>query len=389
MLAQSTCGTTRQMHRGTTWFVCGRSASSTRTARSCRPPMSGIPSGSQIGFEVLRHGMPIVPKIKVVDQHGAICFNAMDVLDPRWHDADATRRIQHDRVDPSESAQRRASRDRGRDRDARLPEADPARQCVPRRCLPSSTTRPKATLPVDFFQGQWRGAVRPMLEWTTRGVVERSRSSASFSSATRTCSWSRRSATLSAFCDEHPRIRPCFDGPDVGHSAASRTGDTTISTYGARITPATRTPSSSRTRGTDTWVFGVDGDELYDPDRLAALRRGTPGWRVRRRLQGRIERCQLRGARAERPPLPPAIRRHRRVRSRSSTTSPQSSHGPATARSGSTAARSSFRPGFDEGSVDNIGERLSWDETPLRCLHLCFVRRSTADPERSRPPARS
>ena len=36
------------------------------------------PVGIEIGFSVLRHGMPIVPKIKVVDRHGAICFNAMD-----------------------------------------------------------------------------------------------------------------------------------------------------------------------------------------------------------------------------------------------------------------------------------------------------------------------
>jgi lipopolysaccharide transport system ATP-binding protein len=43
------------------------------------------PVGIEIGFRVLREGKPIVPKIKVLDQHGAICFNAMDV-DPRWRD---------------------------------------------------------------------------------------------------------------------------------------------------------------------------------------------------------------------------------------------------------------------------------------------------------------
>jgi hypothetical protein len=40
-----------------------------------------------------------------------------------------------------------------------------------------------------------------------------------------------------------------------------------------------------------------------------------------------------------------------------------------------------FRPGYDESSVDNLGERLSWDESPLRCLHACFVRRSSRDAE--------
>jgi lipopolysaccharide transport system ATP-binding protein len=41
--------------------------------------------GIELGFRVLREGKPVVPKIKVLDQHGAICFNAMDV-DPRWRD---------------------------------------------------------------------------------------------------------------------------------------------------------------------------------------------------------------------------------------------------------------------------------------------------------------
>jgi lipopolysaccharide transport system ATP-binding protein len=41
--------------------------------------------GIEIGFRVLRDGPPVVPKIKVLDQHGAICFNALDT-DPRWND---------------------------------------------------------------------------------------------------------------------------------------------------------------------------------------------------------------------------------------------------------------------------------------------------------------
>ncbi len=38
-----------------------------------------------------------------------------------------------------------------------------------------------------------------------------------------------------------------------------------------------------------------------------------------------------------------------------------------------------FRPGYGDHSVENISERLSWSETPLRCLHVCFVRRSSLD----------
>jgi lipopolysaccharide transport system ATP-binding protein len=44
------------------------------------------PIGIEIGFRVLGAGRPVVPKIKVIDQHGAICFNALDVS-ARWNDA--------------------------------------------------------------------------------------------------------------------------------------------------------------------------------------------------------------------------------------------------------------------------------------------------------------
>ena len=44
--------------------------------------------GIEIGFRVLGGGRSVVPKIKVIDQHGAICFNALDVS-PRWNETAA------------------------------------------------------------------------------------------------------------------------------------------------------------------------------------------------------------------------------------------------------------------------------------------------------------
>ena len=41
------------------------------------------PIGIEIVFEVLRDGKPLFPKIKVLDQEGAVAFNAMDT-DERW-----------------------------------------------------------------------------------------------------------------------------------------------------------------------------------------------------------------------------------------------------------------------------------------------------------------
>ena len=138
--------------------------------------------------------------------------------------------------------------------------------------------------------------------------------------------------------------------------------------------------------GTDTWVFGVDGDELYDPHRLAALRQELLAgaydgvFKVAANVVNCVELSRA-PATATGYPSPPS----RSITKLYNFAAIESWAGDGSERlHGGTI---SFRPGFDEGSVDNIGERLSWDETPLRCLHLCFVRRSTADPDDPvRPP---
>ncbi len=43
------------------------------------------PVGIEITFRVLRHGVPVFPKIKIYDRQGSIAFNALDT-DPRWHE---------------------------------------------------------------------------------------------------------------------------------------------------------------------------------------------------------------------------------------------------------------------------------------------------------------
>jgi hypothetical protein len=37
-----------------------------------------------------------------------------------------------------------------------------------------------------------------------------------------------------------------------------------------------------------------------------------------------------------------------------------------------------FRPGYTSGSIGDL--RSEWDERALRCLHVCFLRRSSLDP---------
>ena len=133
-----------------------------------------------------------------------------------------------------------------------------------------------------------------------------------------------------------------------------------------------------RYAGSSTWVFGVDGDELYDPARLsdfrAQLRDGAfdKVFKVASNVVNCIEFDPERRT-ATGYPSPP---------SRSITK--LYNYGAIDAWTGDGSERLhggtiSFKPGYDESSVDNIGERLSWDATPLRCLHLCFVRRSSLD----------
>lgn len=135
-----------------------------------------------------------------------------------------------------------------------------------------------------------------------------------------------------------------------------------------------------RYAGTPTWVFGVDGDELYDPARLRNFRTDLLAGEYDGafKVASNVLNCVAvdRVARtATGYPSPP---------SRSITKLYNYSAIDAWSGDGSERLHGGtieFKPGYDESSVENIGERLSWDETPLRCLHMCFVRRSSLDGE--------
>jgi hypothetical protein len=137
--------------------------------------------------------------------------------------------------------------------------------------------------------------------------------------------------------------------------------------------------------GTDTWVFGVDGDELYDPARLAGLRDELRAGAYRNvfKVASNVVNCvelDRRHKTATGYPSPPS----RSITKLYNFAAIESWTGDGSERlHGGTIT---FREGYDETAVDNIGESLSWDDTPLRCLHLCFVRRSSRDPESGGEP---
>ena len=139
--------------------------------------------------------------------------------------------------------------------------------------------------------------------------------------------------------------------------------------------------------GTDTWVFGVDGDELYDPARLAGFREELLGgaygdvFKVASNVLNCVELDREAGT-ATGYLSPPS----RSITKLYNFAAIESWRGDGAERL--HGGRIVFRAGYDESAVDNIGERLPWDETPLRCLHACFLRRSSGpEPTSSRRSA--
>jgi hypothetical protein len=133
-----------------------------------------------------------------------------------------------------------------------------------------------------------------------------------------------------------------------------------------------------RYAGTPTWVFGVDGDELYDPERLKTFRADVfagfydHAFKVASNVVNcvDVDREQLT---ATGYPSPPS----RSITKLYNFAALESWRGDGAERL--HGGEPVFRPGHDEQSVDNIGERMTWEETPLRCLHMCFLRRSSLD----------
>ncbi|HEU0302952.1 MAG TPA: hypothetical protein VFR32_00070 [Gaiellaceae bacterium] len=129
--------------------------------------------------------------------------------------------------------------------------------------------------------------------------------------------------------------------------------------------------------GTDTWVFGVDGDEVYDPAGLERFRGELLGGAHRECFSVKsnvLHVTALDGGTATGYLSPP---------SRSIT----KLFNFAAIDSWTRCYRQymhdgeiEFRPGYDRDAICVLGERYPWEESPLRCLHVCFLRRSSRDP---------
>lgn len=131
--------------------------------------------------------------------------------------------------------------------------------------------------------------------------------------------------------------------------------------------------------GAPTWVFGVDGDEIYDPAGLAAFRRrlGTGEFDGIWRMKGNVLHCEaldLETGRARGYAAPPS----RSITKFYNFAAIESWDGDTVERLHGGTIR--FRRGFDDSRKRNLQDELDWHSSPLRCLHLCFLRRSSGEP---------
>jgi lipopolysaccharide transport system ATP-binding protein len=122
------------------------------------------PLGIEIGFDVLRDGKPVFPKLKLIDREGVIAFNAMDT-DERWRRPSspgahvATAWIPGNLLNEGEASVEVAicSLDF-----PKLEHHAAVYEAVSFEVLdPGEGDSARGQ-----FSGQWRGVVRPMLEWT-------------------------------------------------------------------------------------------------------------------------------------------------------------------------------------------------------------------------------
>ncbi|WP_417910088.1 glycosyltransferase family 2 protein [Candidatus Electronema sp. PJ] len=131
---------------------------------------------------------------------------------------------------------------------------------------------------------------------------------------------------------------------------------------------------------TDTWIFAVDGDELYDPAGLRRLRQRLfsgeyNSWWI---ILGNALHCidlniatgYVQGY------LSPPCRSMTKLYNFNAI---NTWSGPCPERlHGGTIQ---FRQGYDESLRLELYKTTAWDEADFRCLHLCFIRRSSLEKE--------
>ncbi len=132
--------------------------------------------------------------------------------------------------------------------------------------------------------------------------------------------------------------------------------------------------------GSPAWIFGVDGDEIYDPVGLAALRPKIVAGQYDEwwQLFGNVLNCteiDYDGMKATGYLAPPS----RSITKLLNFSAIDSWKGPSAERlHGGTRV---FRSGYHDNKRLDLHATVGWEDAELRCLHTCFMRRSSQDEE--------
>ena len=132
--------------------------------------------------------------------------------------------------------------------------------------------------------------------------------------------------------------------------------------------------------GTKTWIFGVDGDEIYDPIGLSRMRERVIGgefdgsWCVFGNVLN-VKSLESQSCRATGHLAPPC----RSMTKLYNFAAIEAWDGPCQERLHGGTIR--FREGYHAGLRYNFHEENEWEASDFRCLHLCFLKRSSVDLE--------
>jgi glycosyltransferase involved in cell wall biosynthesis len=189
---------------------------------------------------------------------------------------------------------------------------------------------------------------------------------------------------VAAFCDE---IRVADHGSTDGTADLVRrlAGKWPKISYNSIRHPSESHALIQSFAGSPTWVFGVDGDEIYEPDRLAHLRQRILSGAFDKHwmLLGNVlhvtklatDRRTASGHLA--PPCRSMTKLYnfRAIESWGGYT-PERLHG----------GEVRFRGEFTAADRRMLQEEVTWNEADFRCLHLCFLKRSSLDNESTSRP---
>lgn len=130
--------------------------------------------------------------------------------------------------------------------------------------------------------------------------------------------------------------------------------------------------------GKPVWIFAVDGDEIYDPKGLLEIKEQIAEGQFDRywMVLGNVLNCTELDMKKKiaRGFLAPPCRSMTKFYNFNAITSwdgpcPERLHGGTI----------QFKPGYHQGLRLELYKSLSWENSKFRCLHLCFIRRSSLE----------